>query len=139
MSIFFHSFPSDILSEAKPRGAEARDIIASTAIRLYSDVVPVARELFGNRIAHIPWTSEETKAARKRKFRADRQVIMDLLRREGSGACAIYRGLGLSREVTKCMSRLSQDQRRKQVVFSSIACAARFEMFDQQGELQEAK
>ena len=122
------ALPRDYLSGVQPRDVRYCDLLATTAKRLYKVVVPLAKKRFGHRLAHVPWTPEEAKGARKKKFREDENVVMDLLAMLGSGACSIYRTIGLNRELVKSIYRRLQSDRSRQVVFSSIVCATRFKM-----------
>ena len=55
---------------------------------------------------------------------------------EGSVTSSIYRELHLTRSVVKTPFTNLQSDRRRQVVFASIACATRFKIFSNNGPLR---
>ena len=123
----------------KARGVEDCDLIHSTAVRLYSQVVPKLKAQLGSRLAKIPWTAMETKKNCKIKLRRDELKVINLLEAEGSVACSIYRHLDITRDMVKIIFRKFQHSRKHQVVFASIICATRFKQFDSKGSLRSAK
>ena len=122
-----------------PRGGQARDLIATAAKRLYSEVVTLAMTQLGSRLARILWTSEETKARCKSRFWSDGAKVLKALETVGSVACSMFRNLSLSRDCIKEVLGRFKGGGKPQIVFSGIVCATRFETFASDGKLLEVK
>ena len=75
----------------------------------------------------------------KLKYRADETTAARPLRGEGSVASSIYTELHLPRSKIKAVLTRLQNGRRRRMVFASIICATRFELFFPDNDFQTVK
>ena len=105
----------------------------------YKHAIPFATLRRGERLARIPWTTQELKKHMKRRYYEDERKAIGLLAEEGSTACIGYCRLGLNRAVIKASMKSLQAKRQWQVCLASVICATRYKFFDEKEQLQSAR
>ena len=133
--LILKAVPPYFFEKAELDGGRAKDVILTTAERLYGKIIPLVREKWGGTIARIPWNKEELKSHLWSRYRRDERVFMELLRNEGSGACRVLWHFGLDRAVLKRVLKSLQFSRPAQVALCSLACATRFKYYNTDGQL----
>ena len=123
--------PSENASkEVKLTGHQSGDVIYATATRMVRAIGPEAWQLWGEQIARLSWTAEETKTRLKQSYQEDEKRTISLLATTGSTACNIYQDMKLSRKVIKEALRRLKRSRFNQVTLATIVCGTRFKFFE---------
>ena len=134
-ALILDSLPPWFFDDANSRGSRPQDIILGTAERLLGKVLPFVRGKWGERIAHLPWTNEETKAHLSYRYNYDEGMFIRRLKGEGSMACDIFGHFRLTRGVVRSVLGGLQANRAAQVAISSLLCGTRFKYYDKKGNL----
>ena len=85
---------------------------------------------WGNRVARLPWTTEEVSQRVEARYEGDERRFIGALQTGGSVACRIYAELRLDRTLMKELMRRLHADRRHQAVLCGIVCASRFKFFE---------
>ena len=123
------------LDKARPLGSRGQGIIFGTAKRLYNRVLPLAMSNWGEQLARLPWTSDETKAQVTARYGHDEGIFMRASEELGSEACCIYNYLAPNRPILRSAYRALGHERAAQAALSSLICAARLKYYGKKGAL----
>ena len=115
------------------------ELIKEAVKDFYRKAQPYAKARWGERLARIPWTTQEVKRQIKSKYSEEERRTIGLLAEEGSTACKGYELLGLNRALIKKVMKSLQDRRMWQVCFASIICATKNKFFDKSGNTKAVK
>ena len=139
VTLIMSSVPVRFLEKAGILGSNPEDIIYGTAKRMFDRVLKLGRDKWGEQIARIPRTAEETKAHLTARYRYDEALFLQRLQERGSEACRIYNHFTLNRTILRSAYRALRFNRAAQVALSSLICATRFKYYDARGELLTVK
>ena len=127
----FRDLPESFFEDARLTGESSPDVIYATALRVNKEIGPQVWKRWGEQIARLPWTTQETKTKLKNGYIEDELRAIDMLKEVGSTACSIYKELALTRPMVKEALRELRNSRACQVALAKIACATRFKFFDE--------
>ena len=136
--ILLAPLPEDSFCEGRNKqqrhdGATTEGELLTRAIaRFYSQAVPLAKQLWGERLARIPWTTRELKRRKKRSYNNDERAVIGLLAAEGSIASLNYCNMRHNRLILNSVLKKLQHDRKQQVVLAEIVCPARYKFFNNQ-------
>ena len=134
-ALILDSLPPWFFEDAKPGGPRQQDIILGTAKRLFGGVLPFVIEKWGEQVAYLPWTTDETKAHLSYRYNYDEGLFIKRLASEGSLACGIFGHWRLTRNMVRSVLGGLQSRRAAQVAISSLVCGTRFKFYDKRGNL----
>ena len=129
-TLILDSLPPWFFDGAKPMGSRPQDVVLGAARRLYEKVLPFVKETWKEKIARLPWTTDETKAHLSYRYDYDESAFIKHLKNEGSMACDIFGHFGLTRRAARSVLGGLQSKRAAQVAICSLLRGTRFKYYD---------